>query len=855
MVCWGYNGSGRATAPSGSFTQVSAGDSHSCGIRTGGSVVCWGHNGSGLATAPDGSFTQVSAGSSHSCGLRSDGSVVCWGHNYFGQATAPSGSFTQVSAGSSHSCGIRTGGSVVCWGLNRYGQATAPDGSFTQVSAGDSHSCGLRSDGSVFCWGDNRSGQATVPDGSFTQVSAGDSHSCGIRSGGSVVCWGYNGDGQATVPDGSFTQVSTGNRHSCGLRSDGSVVCWGDNGYGQATAPSGSFTHVSAGSRHSCGLRSGGSVVCWGYNGSGRATAPSGSFTQVSAGGGHSCGIRTGGSVVCWGHNRYGQATRVPDGSFTQVSAGGEHSCGIRSGGSMVCWGNNRDGQATVPDGSFTQVSAGNNHSCVLRSGGSVVCAGGTGRAVVLTAGSDGGGGSGSGETGGGSAPVPGGVGGLGFEVIGSGRNLFWTPVVGVLEYEIDARESGGDRADYRSGITCLYTGAEGARCGYLFERDRQTSDAFRAASEFRVRAVGDAGAGAWSVWVSVGSVDKPGKVTGVGYRAGGVVWDGVSGADSYDVAWKYGGEDAKTVRVSCCRLPVRQVVGKSIRVAVRGVNDAGGGLWSGWVTVVEGTSRKPGQVTGVKYIYDSEELFWDPLPGVTLYRVFVKYERSGFEIPLRCASRSTCYFTVDRPYDAPAEAYVYAKNSAGVYGPHSETVTIQPGLDTPRIVSLEPLKAKFNVFDREDDVRVRWSAVPGATAYFVHWQFRKLDALDDKVKVSNSMVTAIGDGTSGAVIQSGTCKPGKAGVGKVTEFDVVGVINIDGTACDDNHQLEFSVEAVNSSGVRSEWSDWASFNNAEVLDKMKRSALCTVTDTIDDVGKVLTGVTNLRSRNRVCQR
>ena len=113
------------------------------------------------------SFTEVSAGGAHSCGLRSDGSLVCWGDNSSGQAVAPSGSFSQVSAGSGHSCGLRSDGSLVCWGDNILGQAVAASGSFSQVSAGIFHSCGLRSDGSLVCWGDNRLGQAVAPSGSL----------------------------------------------------------------------------------------------------------------------------------------------------------------------------------------------------------------------------------------------------------------------------------------------------------------------------------------------------------------------------------------------------------------------------------------------------------------------------------------------------------------------------------------------------------------------------------------------------------------------------------------------------------------------------------------------------------------
>ena len=49
---------------------------------------------------PAGEFAAVSAGGSHSCGLRSDHTIVCWGSNvdsvdgtHSGQADAPLGRF------------------------------------------------------------------------------------------------------------------------------------------------------------------------------------------------------------------------------------------------------------------------------------------------------------------------------------------------------------------------------------------------------------------------------------------------------------------------------------------------------------------------------------------------------------------------------------------------------------------------------------------------------------------------------------------------------------------------------------------------------------------------------------------
>jgi alpha-tubulin suppressor-like RCC1 family protein len=99
-------------------------------------------------------FTQLSAGGSHTCGVKTDGTVACWGYNNLGQATPPSGSFTSVSAGGSHTCGMRTSGKVACWGRNNYGQARRPlHVVFSQVDAGGEYTCGVRTDQFIACWG------------------------------------------------------------------------------------------------------------------------------------------------------------------------------------------------------------------------------------------------------------------------------------------------------------------------------------------------------------------------------------------------------------------------------------------------------------------------------------------------------------------------------------------------------------------------------------------------------------------------------------------------------------------------------------------------------------------------------
>ena len=267
----------------------------------------------------------LSAGDSHTCRVREGGSVECWGWNALGQATPPAGEFASVSAGAFHSCGVRTNGSVACWGSDEHGQATPPaGGGFASVSAGYDNSCGVRTNGSIFCWG-------TIDDGSehlsilglysFAAVSVGKEHICGVaedRYAGLVSCWGWGSRtdyGQTRSPEGeTFTSVSAGAYHTCGVKkANGSVICWGTVGgipnVEPPKPPEGEFASVSAGDDHTCGVKNNGSVVCWGLGFDGQSDPPEGEFASVTAGAAHTCGARRDGSVACWGSNGYGQAT------------------------------------------------------------------------------------------------------------------------------------------------------------------------------------------------------------------------------------------------------------------------------------------------------------------------------------------------------------------------------------------------------------------------------------------------------------------------------------------------------------------------------------------------------------------
>ena len=234
------------------WASVSAGAAHTCGVRArDGAALCWGFADNGRlgngATTPNQTtpvvvlgghtFTSVSAGSAHTCGVRAtDGAALCWGLASFGQlgngATIPDQTspvvvlgghtFGSVSVGNDHTCGVRTDGQGLCWGFGGSGQL-GNNSTVTQLSP-------------VFVSNFIR----------FASVNAGNGHTCGVTTGGGAFCWGFGGSGQ--LGNGStaqsnvpvlvigaldFFSVSAGtNGGTCGAATSG-AYCWGFNSSAQ----------------------------------------------------------------------------------------------------------------------------------------------------------------------------------------------------------------------------------------------------------------------------------------------------------------------------------------------------------------------------------------------------------------------------------------------------------------------------------------------------------------------------------------------------------------------------------------------------------------------------------------------
>jgi len=466
--CWGYphrresGGSVPVAVGDLAFTSLTDGG-HTCGLTAGGAAYCWGANFSGelgdgtttnraepvaVSTAglPAGTtFTALSAGEMHTCGVARSGVVYCWGANTHGQlgdgtltsrrtpvAVGVDGvAFVGVAAGQQHTCAVTASGTPYCWGYGNAGQ-TGPIGwqasgparfwpggpAFASLTAGAAHTCGLTRGGAVFCWGSNSYGQlgdgtteqhlfdavALPADGlAFTSLSAGLNHTCAMTTAGSAYCWGLNlrgqlGNGTTTNPmiptavtrERGFAALATGNNHTCGLTTAGAAYCWGRNVRGQV----GDGTMVA---------RSTPVAV------STAGLPPGTTFTKITTGDDHSCALAATGTVYCWGWNFRGQLGNLsgadepapvavvrgdlPAGTvFTALTAGDTHTCGLADTGVLYCWGGNHDGQlgddstidrgapaavstAGLPAGTkFTAVAASGNHTCALAATAMAYC-------------------------------------------------------------------------------------------------------------------------------------------------------------------------------------------------------------------------------------------------------------------------------------------------------------------------------------------------------------------------------------------------------------------------------------------------------------------------------------------------
>ncbi|MGB2860591.1 MAG: MBG domain-containing protein [Candidatus Microthrix parvicella] len=314
-----------AAAGSTGWSQVSAGDLHTCAIaETAGAAYCWGANGDGQLGNND-----LGVGSGVPVAVEVPVGVTGW---------------SQITAGGRHTCAVaEVSGAAYCWGANGDGQlgnndpgvgsgvpveVEVPGGvtGWSQITAGGRHTCAVAEvSGAAYCWGYNDKGQLGNNDpgvGSgvpvavevavgvtgWSQITVGDYHTCAVAgTSGAAYCWGYNSFGQlgnnnlgvdsgvpvaVEVPVGvtGWSQITAGGYHTCAnVATSGDWFCWGENQFGQL-------------GNNNLGVNSGVPAAV------GVPVAVTGGWSQITAGLYHTCAIAaTIGVAYCGGLNNVGQ--------------------------------------------------------------------------------------------------------------------------------------------------------------------------------------------------------------------------------------------------------------------------------------------------------------------------------------------------------------------------------------------------------------------------------------------------------------------------------------------------------------------------------------------------------------------
>ena len=217
----------------------------------------------------------LSAGGSHTVGLRADGTVAAVGSNKYGQCDVSEWQdVVAISTKGWHTVGLKEDGTVVATkytGDFDYGQCDVSGWQdIVAVSAGARHTVGLKADGTVVAVGSNAYGQSNVSGWrDIVAVSAGACHTVGLKADGTVVAVGSNAYGQRNVSGWrDIVAISAGHFHTVGLKADGTVVAVGSNTYGQSNVSGWrDIVAVSTGDAHTVGLQADGTVVATEYTG------------------------------------------------------------------------------------------------------------------------------------------------------------------------------------------------------------------------------------------------------------------------------------------------------------------------------------------------------------------------------------------------------------------------------------------------------------------------------------------------------------------------------------------------------------------------------------------------------------
>lgn len=339
------------------FVEISMGETHTCGITSGGEAYCWGQN------RPSGAATGTGA---HGVDMTDYEYYGEYGPIYYGtgtdavNTTSPNlhianyttpkrlggDEATRIAAGYINGCTV-AGGRVYCWGYNNQGQLGRGGTNTSNTAAPVPVAQSLSSEQNV----------------AALDIDTKNGTSCAIYTGGTLRCWGANtvggvtsigrwGTNETTAQSGTprsvpipgnlqITQVSVGHSHTCAIAgNEGAAFCWGKNDYGQlGNGSTGGGTSTPGAVADTNGFSTDSKLIA----------------TAVSAGDNHTCAIIAM-QVYCWGRNDYGQLgiadksavrklpARVDALShikFIQITSGSNYSCAVSINNQIYCWGAN----------------------------------------------------------------------------------------------------------------------------------------------------------------------------------------------------------------------------------------------------------------------------------------------------------------------------------------------------------------------------------------------------------------------------------------------------------------------------------------------------------------------------------
>ena len=346
-------------------------------------------------------FTKISAGYSHSLGLKPDGTLWGWGLGEYGQLSTGNDSdssipilcgtatnWAKICGGYSNTFAIKNDGTLWGTGYNLYGalgiNSTVDHTSvFTQigtannwseVAAGETFAIGLRTDHTMWAWGFNQ--YYNLGDGTIIQrnspVQIGTTAdwkticstrldcSFAIKNNGTLWAWGNNvgnilGIGAFTWSQPTLRDTATNwdklalgqGYHVMALKTDHTLWAWGLGDLGQTGHDPNSTYGLS------------------------QFNQIPGLWSAMAVGGDKfSMGIKTDGTLWAWGNNNIGQLgdgttnnTYIPvqvgtDSNWVSVSCGHIHTIALKSDGSLWAWGDNSYGE--LGDGTMNSTTTPN---------------------------------------------------------------------------------------------------------------------------------------------------------------------------------------------------------------------------------------------------------------------------------------------------------------------------------------------------------------------------------------------------------------------------------------------------------------------------------------------------------------